>query len=191
MAGKGKHRKGYRRPIPRRDDGTPELQAKRLAIVGHTVDQKTRGRVPRDASKSISPLAAMEVRGILTADQHSAGRRYDWLYKKAIGRRTDAMQTGGGDAIPCCLRAGPPCKDCTAAKIQAAWVRAYKAIPDRRAKDALENVAVYGRWPRWFVALIGGLLVHRPSDHAERVALMRALDALVAIGCIMREKDAA
>jgi hypothetical protein len=50
---------------------------------------------------------------------------------------------------------------------------------------------VYGRWPRWFVALIGGLLVHRPSDHAERVALMRALDALVAIGCIMREKDAA
>jgi hypothetical protein len=189
MAGKGKHRKGYRRPVARRDEGTPELQAKRLAIVGHQIDPKTRQRQPRDTSKSITPLAAMEVRGILTADQHAAGRRYAWLYMKAINRRIDGMQTGGGDAVACCLRAGTPCKDCTAAKIQAAWVRAHKAIPDRRAKDALENATVYGRWPRWFVALIGGLLVHRPSDHAERVALMRGLDALVAIGCVMREKE--
>jgi len=190
---RGRHRRGYRRPVPERDQGTPELQAKRRAIVGHTIDPKTGQRVPRDTQKASFPLDAMLERGYIDQDQYSAGRRYGWLYSAVFGDRLPTSDGGGaGDGLPCGESVDcPSCRDCGPRKIAAAWRKAHLAIPDRRAKDALENVAVYCRFPRWYVVEGGGLLVLRGSDVANRKALLRALDALVGAGIIMRQQEAA
>lgn len=177
----GRHRAGYRRPKQQYDEGTPELRAKREAIVGRD----------GDPSKSTNPLEAMMTRGYITLEQCSAGRRYGWLYQKALGRKLDGDPTRSdptvcGEAATC-----PKCEDCSALKIANAWRRAHAALPDRRAKDELENAAVYQRWPRWFLVQAGRIIVHRPSDTSARNALTRALDALVAIGCVVREKGPA
>ena len=190
---RGRHRRGYKRPVPVRDNGTPELQAKRLAIVGHKVDPKTGQRTQRDTHKAAFPLDAMLERGYIDQDQYSAGRRYGWLYSAVYGDKLPTSDGGGvGNGLPCGEAVEcPSCRDCSARKIALAWRKAHLAIPDCRAKDALENVSVYHRFPRWYVVEGGRLLVLRGSDVANRKALLRALDALVKAGVVMREKVAA
>ena len=192
-ARKGKHRPGYRRPPVQIDLGTLELQAKRRAIVGRTVQRDAQGNaviVPGNPHKSTCPLDALLERGCIDAAQYAAGRRYSWLYARALGRQLDPIEVSISGLYAMCGEAEdcPSCKDCTPRKIANAWRAAYSAIPDRRAKDAVDNCTVYHRWPRWFVALIGGLLVHRPSDYTDRAALIRGLNALVAAGCVMRDR---
>ena len=190
------NRRKKRPSAPRIDYGTPELVAKRRAIVGVSVKRDSSGQAriePNDPTKAYSPAAAMLARGLLNQDQFSAAERYSWLYARALGARTPAAESYPALVGPGCCGAVPACKDCTPAKIEAKWRDAVNALSKhpRKVKDAVENVAIFWRWPRWFVELTGRRNTPRPTDEGGYQALLAGLDALVAIGCTVQERKAA
>ncbi len=91
---KGRGNRGRGRPSakrPRLDTGTPEARARRLALA--------RGGNPDMVS---CPLDIYLTRGIVTARQHEAGKRYAVLYGAFCGRTSAqssfARGPGGGTA---------------------------------------------------------------------------------------------
>ncbi len=56
------------------------------------------------------------------------------------------------------------------------WTAALLAI-SRQTKDAIDNVAVYRRWPRWFLNLIGRVW-WRPTDVHHAAAFLQGADAI-------------
>lgn len=153
------------RPRTRPQDyGTPELIAKRWALVGEGA-----------AELAEYPLGVMLARGIITQDQHNSGQRYAWLYGNIIGRVTikNVLAPSKGEAI----------EDPRQAEMEAAFRLCKNALlmAGRRACNALENAAVFERLPYWLMREMGRVHVVRPSEIAERAAIRSALDALVGV----------
>lgn len=164
MATRVKRSTGRGRPRtarPKVDRGTPELRAKRQAMVGGA-----------DPVLAEHPLGILYARDILDADQYRAGLRYAFLFGKVYGRTTAATgemeRLSGGDA-------GPDLSDRDAERYEADLRRARTCLlaVGRAAKDAVDNAAVYERLPAW-------LFRGRPAPGARRplVEGLRALDAL-------------
>lgn len=111
------------------DRGTAELQARRGVDQRHSY-----------------PLGVLFMAGDITEDQHQAGCWYAWLYGFTCGRVTTAAvdwnhQPGGN-------REGWP--DGLTGRFEEYFKRvAGDLATDRRAKDAVDNLVVYGRAPRW------------------------------------------
>ena len=179
-----------KRTPPRIDYGTPEAVAKRRAIVGVSVKREANGQtqiVPNDPTKAESPAGAMLVRGLITLEQYGAAERFAWLYSTMFGNMLPTTdRVPGVTSAPCC-GVNPPCKDCSAAKLEAKWKQASAAL-DGASRNAVANVAVFKRWPRWLLREIGRNLYPRPSEDRERKALLAGLDALVAVGCVVMER---
>lgn len=118
-----------RKTTPLVDRGTPELQARRGADQMHSY-----------------PLGVLFLAGDITEDQHQAGCWYAWLYGFVCGRTTPAAmdwnhQPGGN-------RDGWP--DGLTGRLEEYFRIAADALArDRRAKDAVDNLVVYCRTPRW------------------------------------------
>lgn len=125
---KSRGNKGRGRPRanrPRLDTGTPEARAKRLALA--------RGGNPDMVS---CPMDVYLTRGVITAQQHEAGKRYAVLYGALCGR-TSAQSSlgrtlGGGTA--------------RGEELQARLETRYREIAarlDPRDKKIVDRVCVY------------------------------------------------
>lgn len=151
------------RPRTHQDFGTPELIAKRQAVVGEGAPEM-----------SEYPLGIMLALGIISQDQHNVGVRYSALYRKSVGRRVTVRSIASPSA-------GEPDEDPKQDEIEYAWRRCKTALLGcgRRACDAFENAAIFHRFPYWLQRELGSVHVVRHSEIAERKAILTALDALV------------
>ena len=153
-----RRRRGTKR-TPEADLGTPEARAHKLALVGSA-----------DPALAEYPLGVLLARGILTPEQHDAGCHYAYLAGRVLGRtkpyRAD-LGGGGGEALT----------EGALAAVERRWHDAVRALLDagRRAKDAVDNAAMFERVPGW-------LLRQQPrlGDDIDRRALLSGLDALAA-----------
>lgn len=169
---------------------------KRRAIVGVSVKRDSSGQaqiVPNDPSKAESPAGTMLVRGLISVEQYGAVERFAWLYSTMFGQMLPTTdRVPGVTSAPCC-GVIPPCKDCSAAKLESKWKQASAALDrhPRSVRDAVANVAVFKRWPRWLLREIGRNLYPRSSEDRERQALLAGLDALISVGCVVIERKIA
>lgn len=150
---------------PRKDLGTPEVIAKRLALVGPGNSDR-----PPDPALAHYPLGVAFARGIVTSEQHQAGLDYALAFAVAIGR--PAM--GAGRALARFMADDRGAMDdADRERLTTDW-RAYGdalLAHSRAVKDTLENVVVYERLPAW---LLPGH-VEAPSDVTHRERLIDGL----------------
>jgi len=120
-----------RPPKTERDGPTPELMAKRLALVGPGGDPALAGY----------PLGVLLARGLIDRDQHDAGVYYAYLAGRILGK-IHPGPVGNGYY-------NPHGDDAAQEIIEPLWRDACKSLMgvSRRAKDAVDNVAVYQRLP--------------------------------------------
>jgi hypothetical protein len=169
------------RPKLARDDrdlGTPELQALRHKLAAGA-----------DPALAENPLSVLLARGLISAEQHAAGRRYERLYRQAVARREISFgqvyrrlgeATGRGT--------GGESHDGDDARMAEAR-RAYLAAKANllqagpAAARAVEALVVFGQWPD---ALPGSAdLARSGNDNLSRAAIRKimqirgGLDALV------------
>lgn len=134
---KKKKRKAYplksrrgRPPKPMNDGPTPELLAKRIALVGD-------GKDPRGGY----PLGVLWAQGLITQDMHDAGVYYGYLAGRILGKVHPGPASGG---------VYDQFKDDEAQEIiEPLWRDACQVLMgvSRRAKDMVDNCAVHLREP--------------------------------------------
>ena len=150
-------RRRRKKSLPVIDRGTPEQQARRQALIGSAA--------PHLAEY---PLGVLLARGLISAEQHDAGCHYAYLAGRVLGRtkpyRADAAGSGGAELTEAAL-----------ASVERRWLQAVRMLFDagRRAKDAVDNVAIFERLPGWLARE-----QPRPGDAAEQQALVAGLESL-------------
>ena len=127
-----------------RDAGTDELAVRRQWWA--TFETSEGEVVMGDVTKTSYPLGVLLLNGSISEDQHRAACRYAWLYSAALGRSVHVTAVAfdrlpGGDDDP------------STDQRRAAWMREFKAasaiFSSRKMLDAVVNLAVYERTPRW------------------------------------------
>jgi hypothetical protein len=154
---------------PSHDTGTPELQARRSALVGSG-----------DPALAEYPLGIMLARGLICAEEHEAGCYYAALYAKAVARtnlscahiyRRMLAESGMGRELD----------DKSQAHIERLFRQGKNQLlaAGRRICEATENLAVFGRAARFLDRNRAGTL-RRGADHSEFQAVLEGLAVLVA-----------
>ena len=110
------------RPSP--DRGTPEYQARRIALVGSVHDQRAE-----------YPLGVLLARGAITQDQHDAGQRYARLWGKCVGNPLTRGGRGYAD----------PLDDDTQAVVEARWREVAHLLRRTGCKSIVDTICVYER----------------------------------------------
>ncbi len=128
-----------RRQTPKNhtDNGTPEMQRMRKMLVGHENDQR-----------ASYPLGVMLARNIITQAEHDAAVHYAHVVQKATGRW---QSNEGGISLDPDSEAAAK----STLKAELAW-KEYAAkllAQGRQIKDAIDNLAIYSRFPRWLIRL--------------------------------------
>ena len=164
MAKKHKHQRlpnGKGRPKVNHERGpTPEAMEKRKMLAGEKGNPE----------KAWNALGVLREREIITQSQHNAGMHYASLRARCIGRAD--VRIPGNDP------AGSGASDGTDPR-EVALHREFNDMRDElrragsRAFDAVQNVAVFDRLPRWALNT-----TPRPSDEAKRKALLDGLTAI-------------
>ena len=138
-------------PIVGPDRGTPEQIARRFKLIG-------------DAPQELAsyPLGVLLARKIITQEMHNAGLDYGRLYRCVVGKH---QRSAGGDPIP----------DEVLRDMQSRFDVMRQALKNagRRSKDAVDNAAVYDRFPGWLFRK-----TIRPGDAREAEALCAGRYAL-------------
>jgi hypothetical protein len=154
---------------PSRDGGTPELQARRAAMVG-----------AGDPTLAEHPLGVMLARGLITPEQHEAGCYYAALYGRAVARihlsaapiyrrllaesgRGRELDEGSQRHIERLYRLG----------------KNHLLAASRRICEATENLVVFAK-PARFLDQRRTALLRRGADYNEFQAVLAGLDVLVA-----------
>ena len=108
------------------------------------------------------PLGVLLARGAITQEMHNAGLDYGRLYRCVVGKR---QRSAGGDPIP----------DEVLRDLHSRFDVMRQALKNagRRSKDAVDNAAVYDRFPGWLFRK-----TIRPGDAREAEALCAGLYAL-------------
>jgi hypothetical protein len=153
------------------DQGASRVQVRREWWVTY---ETAKGEVMTgDLALADYPLGTLYTNGSINDDMWRAGSRYAWLYCARVGRSVHVTATA--------LDPLPPGKDEDTAEQQdrrARWGQefhaAQAALGGRRAlRDALENLVVYERIPRWMRPQ-----VPRESDIQEARMVLEALTML-------------
>jgi hypothetical protein len=153
---------------PANDGGTPELQARRSALVG-----------VGDPALAEYPLGIMLARGLITAEEHEAGCYYAALYAKAVARTSLSvahiyrrMLAESGRALDL--------DDKSQEHIERLFRDGKNRLlaAGRRVCEATENLAVFGRPARFLDRRTAQL--RRGADHSELRAVLDGLAVLVA-----------
>lgn len=167
---RGRPRKpGARKPSgdlrQRRDVGTPETIAHRVAIAG-----------PGNETLAHYPLGVALARGIITQELHDAGLRYRRSYLLAcdgvaVPRKSPLVQflpsSARGVADAALVEATGHLRRCR---------DAMRILPARhRIIAALDDLCVFDRWPVW-VSYPGWPM--RPKDRYERDRIVAGLSAI-------------
>jgi hypothetical protein len=153
---------------PTTDRGTPEIQARRAALAGGS-----------DPALAEHPLGLMLARALISPEQYEAGCHYAALYARAVARpnlsvaalyRRLLAESGQGKEI----------EEADLEKIQALYRKGKASLiaAGRGVAMATENVAVFGRLPRFLFRLTGA--VSTKADLGELEAVREGLSALVA-----------
>ncbi len=154
---------------PSNDGGTPELQARRSALVG-----------AGDPALAEYPLGIMLARGLISAEEHEAGCYYAALYAKAVARtslscahiyRRMLAESGRAQELD----------DKSQAHIERLFRHGKNRLlaAGRRVSEATENLAVFGR-PARFLDSRQTAQLRRGADHSEFQAVLEGLAVLVA-----------
>lgn len=148
---------------PARDHGTPEVQRKRLMLVGYDADPVL----------AATPLGCIFARGYLgdLKDDREAERAKD-RYEAGLefGKLHAALYQRWRSAI------GPQASDDRLADLQRRFNAMVEWLNDRQ-RSVLTNVCAFGYWPIWFDCDRIGL--HRlPEDDADQEHLISGLDVL-------------
>jgi len=143
-------------PAPKRDEGTPEVQLRRMILTGTTNDQR-----------ASYPLGILLAHKVIDQQQHNDALHYAHTLQMATGRW---QHHEGG-------RAGGYGEGSVPAHQE--WQKLAKRLLSlgRRYKDAMDNVAVFERLPSWAWALIQKRMPSK-SEVAAQKDFVRACDAL-------------
>ena len=154
---------------PSVDGGTPELQARRRALVGEA-----------DPALAAHPLGVMLARGLIGRAEHDAGCRYALLYARAVSRtelsvahvyRRLLAESGRSHELD----------EASEARIQAQFRLGKNRLlaAGRRICSATENLAVFAR-PARFLDISRPGELKRGAAHAELAAVLEGLAVLAA-----------
>jgi hypothetical protein len=154
---------------PSNDSGTPELQARRSALVG-----------TGDPALAEYPLGIMLARGLISAEEHEAGCYYATLYSKAVARaslscahiyRRMLAESGKAQELD----------DKSQEHIERLFRQGKNKLlaAGRRVCEATENLAVFGR-PARFLNSRQTAQLRRGADYNEFHAVLAGLAVLVA-----------
>jgi len=159
-------RRRARTRTPEPDQGTPELRAKRQALVG-----------AGDPALSAHPLGVLLAQGAIDDAHYRAGLRYAFLYGKVFGRTKIVAHyadryLGTVDYAEL--------DDTQAARFESALRECWRMVAPlgARAKRVLDDIAVYERFVPWILA--GGTGQGGQGGQGDRRLLVAALDALAA-----------
>lgn len=154
---------------PSNDGGTPELQARRSALVG-----------AGDPALAEYPLGIMLARGLISSEEHEAGCHYATLYAKAVARTTLSC----AHIYRRMLAESGKAQDLDN-KSQEHIERLFRdgknrlLAAGRRVCEATENLAVFGR-PARFLDRRQTAQLRRGADYNELQAILAGLAVLVA-----------
>lgn len=167
-------RRGRGRPKsdrPETDLGTPEAQARRARLAG-----------PGDPSLAEYPLGILLARGLIGPDQHEAGCYYGFLYGRAVGRtRLSCAAIYERLASESRGDMAPANEDEERRRQELFRLGKNRLLAaGRRVCDAVENLVVFSRAPRFLDAAGRRGAAARRGDAAELAAVIAGLDALVA-----------
>lgn len=166
------------KPRDTTDHGSELLQAQRAILANWAflakTDDDTEEPQRGDPVMTSSALGALFTVGIIDQVQFDAGTRYGKLYAGVAGRVSPPAIVLDED------RAGKAPEDDAEReerriKDEAAWKSAAAALNavGRRAKDCVDNAAVFNRRPRFLESS-----TVRPSDARDALALGAGLEAL-------------
>jgi hypothetical protein len=130
-------------PKPKIDLGTPELQRKRMLIVGTKPDD------PRDMTLSTCPLDALLARCMISEEAHAAGVYFRACRLRALGsphpKALDLLQVQGAAFT------GPT------SAAESNWREACELLRRRGAHilSAVESIVIHEQWPWWMSARKG------------------------------------
>jgi len=165
-------RKRRGRPAPQLDDrGTPQAQARRLALVSGA-----------DPALSEYPLGIMLARGLVAGPQHEAGCYYALLYGRVVGRTqitcAPLYRQVMGELAP----SGGQQDEGMETRLQELFRFGKNRLlaAGRRVCDATENVVVFQRLPRFLDPWSARPQSARRADATELDAVLAGLDVLVA-----------
>lgn len=169
MAGTWRKRGRPRLDRPHVDQGTPEQQARRVALAAGG-----------DPVLAEHPLGVMLARGLISAEQHEAGCHYAMLYGRTVGP-TDLSVASLYRRLLAESGRGKEIDEADLARIQALYRLGKNRLlaAGRRVATATENIAVFGSPPRFLNRPAGGRL-KRGADFAELEAVLEGLSVLVA-----------
>jgi hypothetical protein len=160
------------------DQGTPELQARRIALVGGAQNAA-------DPALSESPLGRMLALGLITREEQRCAVAYAWLYRRATGwspmgaARIYDGATGAGIRRMALGASGfGPDAERPTAQRRFRAVKNRLLAAGRAVCDATENLAVFEMTPA-FLAAPGERSMLRALAH--RSAQYRAIRAGLAI----------
>jgi hypothetical protein len=154
--GSGRASRAYKSPEVR-DQGTPEGQARRLAMVNGSA---------RPELASI-PLDVAFARGLVTSEQHAAGLKFRAARAACFGVLLPDREPGRGRA---------PDEDRVAQN-----ERRYERMLARLSVDeqlAVVEVCALDAWPRWLMRVLRDVPPIATADEAERADLISGLDRL-------------
>ena len=140
-----------RKPVEGPDRGTPEQQLRRFQLVGEA-----------NPTLASYPLGVLLAKSLITQDQHNIGLDYARHYRVVSGK----------DRRPSGLAEVP---EEVLIEMQARFDQMSHALKrvGRRSKDAVDNVAVFERFPGWLFRR-----TIRQSDAVNLRAINRGLYAL-------------
>ncbi len=163
-------------PGPMKDNGTEEMQKRRQILAGGG-----------DQTLTSTFLGTMLANNRITRSEYDAGCRYAWLYGVLFGR-TSAAAAAYGQTI-----GGREHDEQWLADRQREYTEIARRLlgAGRRVKDAVDNAAIYDRWPRWAGAAvrIARPTTIRPSDIAQRNECEAGLILLAQVLGFQHPKD--
>jgi hypothetical protein len=154
---------------PSNDGGTPELQARRSALVG-----------AGDPALAEYPLGIMLARGLISPEEHEAGCYYAALYARAVARTSLSCAHIYRRMLAECGRANE-LDDKSQEHIERLFRHGKNRLlaAGRRVSEATENLAVFGR-PARFLDSRQTTELRRGADFNEFRAVLDGLAVLVA-----------
>lgn len=153
------------------DGGTPEQQARRSALAAGG-----------DPALTEYPLGMMLVRRLIDPQQHEAGCYYAHLYGRIVGRTQITCERHYRFMIADFGEAGSQLTEEVRARLEALLRHGKNRLlaAGRRVCDATENIAVFGRTPRFLDASSWQTPASRRASALEIEAVRTGLEVLVA-----------